>query len=427
MTTIIVVGAQIGDEGKGKVVDVLAEEADIVARFAGGNNAGHTIVVDGKKIVTHIVPSGCVHQGTVNLCGAGMVIDPFVFHDEVKGIQEQGFLKGDGEICIDLDAHIIMPWHIALDVAREEASNNRIGSTRRGVGPCYEDKARRVGIRVKDLLSIQAHLLFPDTALEIFHKVRVSWECVRDQINNLGLEVLDNINGLQLLLEMFEKLNFPNVKFVSGSDLVTQAQKENKNVLLEGAQGAMLDVTHGPYPYVTSSSTLAGGACTGIGIGPTTIDSVWGITKAYVTRVGKGPFDSKIQDPEMEEKVRQLGAEFGATTGRPRMCGWLNLDELKRAVQLNGITDLAVTKLDIVAHIPDLKVWLDGELQDVPHWKKTWKKPEEKMTEDNLGDNLSCLLDLIEDVTGSPVNMISFGPDRKDIIVYRKAFDRNVL
>ncbi len=418
MSTLIIVGAQIGDEGKGKVVDVIAEKADIVARFAGGNNAGHTIVVGNKKIVTHLIPSGCVYKGVKNLLGAGMVIDPVVFHEEVKGIQQQGLLMGDNELLVDDNAHIIMPWHVVIDTMREEATNNRIGSTRRGVGPCYEDKAARIGTRVKDLRNWKsAEPNITSSLIKAYDEMhKLSNECW----NFHPREELEKVTGF------FDLLNFPNVKFCNGSELITAAQKSGSNVLLEGAQGAMLDVTHGPYPFVTSSSTIAGGACTGLGIGPTTIDKVWGITKAYVTRVGTGPFPSKIQDPELEERFRQLGSEFGATTGRPRACGWLNLDELKESVRLNGITSLCVTKLDIAAQIPDLKVWLDGRLQDVPNWKERWKSDTEK-----AGENIYLLmhsrmiesfLRLIKETTGAGIAMISYGPDRKEIVSLEEPF-----
>ena len=427
MSTLIIVGAQIGDEGKGKVVDVIAEKADVVARFAGGNNAGHTIVVDGKKIVTHLIPSGCVYKGVKNLLGAGMVIDPIVFREEVEGIQAQGLLLGEGELYIDENAHVIMPWHVVIDTMREEATNNRIGSTRRGVGPCYEDKAARIGTRVKDLrdwssaeASITKSLA---KAYDEMHKL--SNECW----NFHPRQELEKVKGF------FDLLNFPNVKFCNGSELITAEQKSGNNVLLEGAQGAMLDVTHGPYPYVTSSSTIAGGACTGLGIGPTSISKTWAVSKAYLTRVGTGPFPSKIQNPELEEKFRQLGAEFGATTGRPRACGWLNLDELKEAVRLNGITGLCITKLDIVAQIPDLKVWLDGKLQDVPMWSKYWDVDMYKWlkTIDQTKYSkysfppgfplaLMALLNFIEETIDVNIAMISYGPDRKDIIILEEPF-----
>lgn len=412
MTTIIVIGAQWGDEGKGKIVDYIAKSSDLVARFTGGNNAGHTLVVDGKKIVTHLIPSGCTYPGTTCVLGTGMVIDPDELIKEIEDLKAQGLLL-QGELRISLDAHLILPCIKETEIAREEgAGKNSLGTTRRGIGPAYEVKAARFGIRVRDLQN-----------LETFQK----------KVSNLQAYFFKpEENSSSHKYAQWAKYLLPMA--VDTSKLVNDAIDQGKEVLLEGAQGAMLDVDHGTYHHVTSSSTIAGGACTGLGIGPTKIDKVWGITKAYTTRVGAGPFPTKLDD-EVGKQLRKLGVEYGATTGRPRDCGWLDLPALKYAVRINGMTGICVTKLDILAGISNAKICLeykDGlvpgvdDLSNVsplfttlPDWYggKDWLEQvsQAKFLED-LPAPVRALLTLIERELGIPIVLISVGPERNQTI-----------
>lgn len=427
MSTLVVVGAQWGDEGKGKVVDVLAAEADLVARFAGGNNAGHTLVLDGRKIVTHLVPSGCAYPGTRCLLGAGMVIDPEVFREEIDGIQANGLLQGD-ELRVSLDAHVIFPYHRDLDGLREDASGAQtIGTTRRGIGPAYEAKAGRRGVRVRDLLDearLRDRLAHNKRALE-------------PEFARLGLARTIDIDDLCARAKAWRSWLEPMT--CDGGAEVLEFVGAGKRVLFEGAQGALLDIDHGTYPYVTSSSTIAGGVCTGLGIGPTLIDGVWGITKAYTTRVGAGPFPTKLDD-DVGEAIRTAGGEFGATTGRPRDCGWLDLPALRLAARRNGLTGLVVTKLDVLAMLPAVEICTryrdncdpgrDGFDDAVPEYESiagwgdpTWgERVSGARSLEDLPGPVRAYLDRIADETGVPITMVSVGPDRTQTIRLQDAF-----
>ncbi len=429
MSALVVVGAQWGDEGKGKVVDVLAERADVVARFAGGNNAGHTLVVDGQQIITHLVPSGCRYPGTRCVLGAGMVIDPAVFADEIGQLRSRGLLDQD-ELRVSFDAHVIFPYHRLVDGLREDRApdGKAIGTTRRGVGPAYEAKAARRGVRVRDLMrkdDLRARLEKNKAALD-------------PQLIRLGAE--DQILDVEALLE--QGLRWGEELRAMACDagaLCDTAIREGKAVLFEGAQGAMLDVDHGTYPYVTSSNSIAGGVCTGMGIGPTLIDRVWGITKAYTTRVGRGPFPTRLPGDD-GERLRKAGAEFGATTGRPRDCGWLDLPALSYAARLSGMTGLCVTKIDVLAELPEVKICesyeddldpgRDGLEQAVPRLRTLsgWGDPSmvgqlrEAKTREELPTAVRVYLDLIEERTGVPVVLVSMGPDRAQTLRLADAF-----
>ena len=429
MSTLVVVGAQWGDEGKGKVTDVLAERAKLVARFAGGNNAGHTLVVDGKKIVTHLVPSGCTYPGTTCLLGAGMVIDPEVFQDEVATLQGQGLLGGD-ELRVSLDAHLIFPFHRDLDGAREDSkksSGTEIGTTRRGIGPAYEAKAARRGIKVRDL--------FREEILR-GRLERAAAQC-NPEFERLGCEARVDVEALMGLAAQWAKWLEPMV-CDAGAEVMS-ALEGGHPVLFEGAQGALLDLDHGTYPYVTSSPTTAGGVCTGLGVGPTLINEVWGITKAYTTRVGAGPFPTKLEGDEAH-RLREAGGEYGATTGRPRDCGWLDLPALRYAARLNGFTGLCVTKIDVLAQLPEVKVcrnYRDGVLpgvddldRAVPEFEvlEGWGDPswanslsEIRRLED-LPAPVRAYLDMIERETGVPIALVSVGPGRDQTIMLRAPF-----
>jgi adenylosuccinate synthase len=427
MSTLAVVGAQWGDEGKGKVVDVLAAEAHLVARFAGGNNAGHTLVVRGNKLVTHLVPSGCTYPGTRCLLGAGMVIDPDVFAIEIAELRSHGLLCAD-ELRVSLDAHVIFPFHRELDGLREDSSSAQtIGTTRRGIGPCYEAKAARRGIRVRDLLRpavLRARLEQNKQQLE-------------PEFARLGRSVSIDVDAL--LAKAASWVEWIGPMACDASAEVLEYVSAGKHVLFEGAQGALLDIDHGTYPYVTSSSTIAGGVCTGLGIGPTLIDAVWGITKAYTTRVGGGPFPTKL-DGERGDRLRKAGGEYGAVTGRPRDCGWLDLPALRLAARRNGLTGLCVTKLDVLAALPEVEIcvrYRDGvdpgrdgfddvvpEFEPVPGWgDPTWPdKLASARSIDELPKPIRAYLDRIAEHVGVAITLVSVGADREQTIRVTPAF-----
>ena len=429
MTALVAVGAQWGDEGKGKIVDWLALSADLVVRFHGGNNAGHTLIVDGRKTVLHLVPSGVLQPGTVNLIGPGVVVDPRVLLDELDKIQQQGVLRDPSRVRVSGRAHVILDWHIALDKARDEARREgAIGTTGRGIGPAYEDKVARRGIRVADLLDAAA--LRP--AIE-----RLAKEKNFELTQLHGWPPIDGEALVDELLELGRRLE----PFVDHTGrILDRALRENKKVLFEGAQGTFLDIDHGTYPYVTSSNCVAGAACTGAGVGPTRIDTVLGITKAYTTRVGGGPFPTE-DTGEGGRWLGEKGMEFGATTGRKRRCGWLDLVVLRDSAIVSGFTSLAMNKLDILSGLPEIPVataWrIDGKLvHDFPMTLEEITRAEavyEGMpgwTEDITGvrsydalpGNARRYVERIEALVGVPIDVISVGPDRDQTIARRAVF-----
>ena len=349
MPSTVIVGAQWGDEGKGKIVDLLAQDSDVVCRYQGGPNAGHTIVAGGETFKIRQTPSGVI-SGKVSVIGAGCVVDPEVLIAELDDLEARGI--DISVVVLSGNAHLIMPWHVAIDQASERRLGKlQIGTTRRGIGPCYADKAARLGIRVQDLL--EPKILRQKIEVALAEK-------------NVWLERVYGVPPLELeeiaaQLESFAQRIRPYVS--DTSLLVDRALHEGREVLMEGAQGTLLDLDHGTYPFVTSSSTVAGNAATGIGIGPNRIDRVIGIAKAYVTRVGEGPFPTEIEGSD-QERVRELGGEFGTVTGRERRCGWLDLVALRYAVRLNGITSLALTKLDVLSHFAELPVCVAYRLRD---------------------------------------------------------------
>jgi adenylosuccinate synthase len=343
MPTIIVVGAQWGDEGKGKLVDVLTEKADVVARYQGGHNAGHTVVIKDEKYVLHLIPSGILHRDTVCVIGNGVVVEPAALLEEISDLRNKRVRVGRN-LLVSKNAHLIMPYHIAIDHASEKAKGKKcIGTTGRGIGPAYVDKMARAGMRVGDLLNpalfrekLKTHLTQVNFLLTHLYKSR----------RFSAQEIFERYMEYGRLLK----------NHISDTDrFVNDAISSGKNVLLEGAQGALLDVDHGTYPYVTSSNCIAGGACTGVGIGPTRISRVLGVVKAYTTRVGSGPFPTEI-DGSVGEEIRRKGGEFGATTGRPRRCGWLDTVVLRHAARINGFSGIAITKLDILDGIDTIKI-----------------------------------------------------------------------
>ncbi len=359
MPNVVCVGAQWGDEGKGKVVDHLATRADLVVRFQGGPNAGHTLVVEGETTILHLVPSGILVPGTLNLIGPGVVVNPEVLFDELDGLAEKGLNLSRESFRISDRAHVILPVHLALDLARERArGETALGTTGRGIGPAYESRASRTGIRVQDLLE-------PDTLPARLDAALAEQNFLLEKL--YGKEPIDRGELLERALVWGERL----APFVDDTGVtIDRALRDGRDVLFEGAQGTLLDVDHGTYPFVTSSTTLAGGACAGAGIGPTRIDAVLGITKAYTTRVGGGPFPTEDRGPAGDHLSR-IGVEFGATTGRKRRCGWLDMVVLRHAVRVNGITGLALLKLDVLTGLPEIKACIGyradaKELSDFP-------------------------------------------------------------
>ncbi len=344
MANVIIVGAQWGDEGKGKVVDIYTEHVNDVVRYQGGNNAGHTLVVGNEKTILHLIPSGILHEGKRCIIGNGVVLDPQVFLQEIVNLKKKGYLADDRQLVVDSNVHIIMPYHKAIDIARESNSGQRkIGTTGRGIGPTYEDKIGRRGIRLIDLVKPEVFTRKLDEMLPE---------------KNFLLEKFLGVAPLSrdAILAEYSEYGRQLEKYLgNASVLINQSITAGHHVLFEGAQGSLLDVDHGTYPYVTSSSTIAGGACTGAGVGPRFIDEVIGISKAYVTRVGEGPFPSELTDA-MGEQLRQAGQEFGSTTGRPRRTGWFDAVALREAVRTNGMTGLAITKMDVLNDLETIKI-----------------------------------------------------------------------
>ena len=429
MANVVVVGTQWGDEGKGKIVDLLTGHADLVVRYQGGNNAGHTLVVKGQKYIFHLIPSGILHSGKKCLIGNGVVVDPEVLISEIDRLQAQGIKIGPHNLQLSEKAHIIMPYHQRLDLARERAKGNgKIGTTGRGIGPCYEDKVARCGVRTVDLIdptSLKAKIEYnlkeknfilekflddkPFNATEIFNHYREMGEYLKPLVGNVSLALHETM-------------------------------QQGKNILFEGAQGTHLDIDHGTYPFVTSSNPVAGEACTGAGIGPNYLHRIVGISKAYTTRVGSGPFITEALDAEGEHMQVQ-GAEFGATTGRKRRTGWLDMVVLQDSARLNGLTGLAITKLDVLSGLNPLKICVAYELagarltvppaalsslekcqpiyEEFPGWQEDITKVR---TMNELPPAAQNYLKKIADLSGVPVQIVSVGPDREETILLADPF-----
>jgi adenylosuccinate synthase len=409
MPNIVVVGTQWGDEGKGKVVDFLSEDARAVVRFQGGNNAGHTLVVNGKKSVFHLVPSGILRENCLCIVGNGVVIDPGVLFQEIEKLESMGQKIGPDRLVISDAAHVITPYHCEIDGLREDRVGKvKIGTTRRGIGPCYEDKVGRRGIRVK-------HLIDPDALREALVQNLSEKNQV---IVQLGGDPIDFDSLFNRLVALGERLA-PYV--VDTGDVIHRVHQEGGSVLFEGAQGTFLDVDHGTYPFVTSSNTTAGAACTGSGVGPTFIDEVVGICKAYTTRVGAGPFITEELE-EVGQLLREKGSEFGATTGRPRRCGWLDVVQLKKAARLNGLTSIALTKLDVLSGFTSIQICVDYEenssgISPVYESHPGWVEDLGNCTTmEELPETCRAYVSRIEELVGVPIGLVSVGPDRKKTI-----------
>lgn len=423
MANVVVVGAQWGDEGKGKIVDWLSERADIVVRFQGGHNAGHTLVIGGKTYKLSLLPSGVVRPGKVGVIGNGVVIDPWALIGEIDRIKAQGVDVTRDTLRIAENATLILPLHRELDQMREEAAGTgKIGTTGRGIGPAYEDKVGRRAIRVQDLKTLATLGPKVDRILAHHNALR----------RGLGKPELEKATILAELAEIAPKI-LPYIEVVW--DLLDRERKAGKRILFEGAQGALLDIDHGTYPFVTSSNPIAGSACIGAGVGPRDIDEVWGITKAYSTRVGSGPFPTELDD-EIGDRLRTAGGEVGTTTGRPRRCGWLDLVGLKYAVRLNGMTGLAITKLDVLSGIDPLRVCVryrgteGAQFEEFPYHQSVLHHAAAEYdelpgfaeditgarSEEDLPDAAREYLRYIADFVGVPVVLIGVGPGREQVI-----------
>jgi len=426
---VVVIGTQWGDEGKGKIVDLLTDKAQGVARFQGGNNAGHTLVINGKKTVLHLIPSGILRSGVTCFIGNGVVLSPSALLEEVDMLEQTGVPVAD-RLRISEAAAVILPHHVALDVAREKArGKSAIGTTGRGIGPAYEDKVARRGLRVGDLMDAKRFEERLRTVME-YHNFTL--------VNYFKCDAVDVEKSLDEGLKAAERMR-PMVADVAGE--LDQLRKDGKNVLFEGAQGTLLDIDHGTYPFVTSSNTSAGAAATGTGVGPSTLDYVLGIVKAYTTRVGAGPFPTELFD-DVGKHLGEKGHEFGATTGRQRRCGWLDTVALRRAQQINGMTGLCVTKLDVLDGLDTLKICtgyrVDGKVsestltnadafeavepvyEELPGWGESTVGIKQ---ESDLPANARSYLKRMEELIGVPISIISTGPDREETIIRQHPFD----
>ena len=421
MAVDLLLGLQWGDEGKGKIVDVLTSKYDVIARFQGGPNAGHTLVFNDKKYVLHTIPSGIFHENKINLIGNGVVIDPVILNKEIEKIKGEGVNISES-LFISRKAHLILPTHRLIDAASEKSKGkNKIGSTLKGIGPTYMDKTGRNGFRVGDLENDNWEKKYSELSKK--HQQLISFYNVE---LDFSLSELEN--------EFFEAIKkLRKIKFVDSEDLLFKYQDENKSILAEGAQGSLLDIDFGTYPFVTSSNTTAAGACTGLGVSPNSINDVFGIFKAYTTRVGSGPFPTELFD-NYGEKMSKVGNEFGATTGRPRRCGWLDLVALKYACRINGVTKLMMMKTDVLSGfdkvlictnykyrgliIDDLPYDLSDEsiepiYQEFNGWSEDLRKLKNS---DELPKNLNKYIDFLEKELNIPIVIVSVGPDRKETL-----------
>ncbi|MGR6837305.1 adenylosuccinate synthase [Syntrophomonas erecta] len=426
MAAVVLVGAQWGDEGKGKITDFLAEKADCVVRYQGGSNAGHTVEVKNEKFMLHLIPSGILNPDTLCIIGNGVVVDMQEVIEEIKGLQKRGI--DTANLRISLRAPLVIPYHKKIDAVEDRSS--RIGTTQRGIGPAYADKINRTGFRICDLLADRN-----------FFK-----EQFKRQVENKNwiLEELygeTGFNPQELLAQLMNQVEVLRPYLADTSYLVYRAIQEGHKVLFEGAQGTLLDIDHGTYPYVTSSSATAGGACTGVGIGPTSINRVLGVVKAYTTRVGEGPFPTELHD-NVGILLRERGAEFGTTTGRTRRCGWLDAVILRYAARINGLTDLAITKLDVLDSLPTVKICVayrykgtliyefpeSGSIlkQCEPEYLELagWQQDLSKITAyEKLPAQARAYVEKIEELTGIKQALIAVGPQRKQTIITRTVFD----
>ena len=429
MANTVIIGAQWGDEGKGKIVDMLSAQSGLIVRFQGGNNAGHTIKVQGKETILHLIPSGILHEGKNCLIGNGVVLDPFVFLKEVDELAAKGIDVSPSRLGISKKTHLIMPYHKSLDNAREaKRAGKKIGTTGRGIGPCYEDKASRVGLRAGDLTN-------PQLVREKVHHALLEKNVLLRELYKY--DTLDENQVCEELLAIAPRIT-PYLKDASSE--IQKAQAAGQDILFEGAQGIHLDIDHGTYPFVTSSSTVASSAAAGSGVGPSALERVVGIVKAYTTRVGSGPFPTELED-DTGRYIQTNGHEFGATTGRPRRCGWLDTAVVKYAAMLNSLDYLAITRLDILDDLDTIKICTgyryNGQLlpeypaslevleqvepvyEDMPGWKTDISACK---TYDELPEASRKYVERISELVGVPLGIVSVGPNRSQTIILQPIF-----
>lgn len=431
MANVIIVGTQWGDEGKGKLVDLLTEFAHVIVRFQGGSNAGHTVVVGDRKFVFHQLPSGILRDNKLCIIGSGVVLDPVTLIDEIEEVKKKGFFSSDDALLISEEAQIVFPYHKRMDAARErKKGSHKIGTTGRGIGPAYEDKMSRMGIRLIDLTDEEV--------------LRFKLESNLEEKNfYLTNHLLDEGFSFQELYDQYRVLGDKLLRYMANTSLaINQEMEKGKDVLFEGAQGTLLDIDHGTYPYVTSSNTVAGAACVGSGVGPKKIDRVIGVTKAYTTRVGGGPFPTELRD-SLGDHLRAKGGEFGATTGRPRRCGWFDAVVVKHASRLNGLTDLALTKLDVLGGLEKIRICtaykfggktlhefpagLPAQEGCEPVYEELGGWDEDISMVKDIGDlpaNAQRYVRLIEQLVGVEICMISLGDERSQTMMFRNPFHR---
>lgn len=444
----VILGCQWGDEGKGKIVDYLSEQYDIIARFQGGANAGHTIIVNNEKFVFHLIPSGILHKGKICVIGNGVVLDPITLLEEIAQLKEKG-ISIEQRLWVSQHAHVIMPYHRILDAVREyQRGKEKIGTTVRGIGPCYEDKASRAGILVQDLLdkevlSKKLQHQIKEKALLIQNVYGIDKQTLH-KIMEAGIQGAnfssyyhpdEGFNQERIVKDFLNYGKILHTYITDTGHLLREALVHQKKILAEGAQGTLLDVDHGTYPYVTSSNPSVGSVITGLGIPPQAIHDVYGVVKAYTTRVGAGPFPTELTDATGKQ-LQEIGHEFGATTGRPRRCGWLDIVALRYSVQLNGITKLIITKLDVLSTLPTIKIGVTYEIQkktithfpndalmlqnvkvnyvDVPGWQDDITQIHNR---DELPKQAQAYLNKISQLLHVPIGMISVGPQREQTIV----------
>jgi adenylosuccinate synthase len=429
MSNVVVVGTQWGDEGKGKVIDLLTAQTDYVVRFQGGNNAGHTLVVNDEQTICHLIPSGILHKGKKNLIGNGVVVDPEVLLEEIKMLDKKGVSVRPENLSLSEKAHLIMPYHKAIDLAREKAKGKeKIGTTGRGIGPCYEDKVGRIGIRAVDLLDLES------LEEKIESNLKEKNFYLTEFLNSTPLEpkvVFDEYRAMAGILK-------PYISNVSLE--IDQAIKSLKCILFEGAQGTHLDIDHGTYPFVTSSNPVSGSVCAGAGVGPDKLHHIVGIVKAYTTRVGAGPFPTELED-KTGDYIQEKGAEFGATTGRRRRCGWLDLVMICDSVRLNGLNSLSITKLDVLSGLKRVKICVGYEFQE--EWIETTPACLKRLAQcipiyeelpgwdddissarqiDELPTEARDYLNRIVEITGVPISVIGVGSGREQTILLKNPF-----
>ena len=431
MSNVIMVGTQWGDEGKGKLVDLLTEFAHVIVRFQGGSNAGHTVVVGDRKFVFHQLPSGILRDNKLCIIGSGVVLDPAPLLEEIDQVKQQGFLGSDDALLISEEAQIVFPYHKRIDVARERKKGSRkIGTTGRGIGPAYEDKIARSGIRLVDLADEE---VFRD---KLERSLEEKNFCLVNQLRDEGF-------SFQELLDQYRSFGERLSRFMANTSLAINHEIEKgKDVLFEGAQGTLLDVDHGTYPYVTSSNTVAASACVSAGVGAKKIDRIIGVTKAYTTRVGEGPFPTELHDAT-GERLRASGGEFGATTGRPRRCGWFDAVVVKHAARLNGLTDVALTKLDVLGGLDKIKICtaytyqgktitefpasLPVQMGCEPVYEEVNGWDEDISLVKDMGDlppNAQRYVRLLEQLVGVEICMISLGDERSQTMMFKNPFHR---